>query len=61
MGCSNCRRSSPENRALSEQLFAVHRALGILMAVMVLAHIGGALFHHFIRKDRDLMRMISGG
>ena len=50
-----------ENRALSEQLLAVHRALGILMAAMVLAHIGGALFHHFIKKDRVLMRMVSGG
>ena len=49
-----------ENRALSEQLFAVHRALGILMALMVLAHIGAALFHHFVRKDRVLMRMVSG-
>jgi cytochrome b561 len=31
------------------------------MAAMVLAHIGAALFHHFIRKDRVLMRMIGGG
>jgi cytochrome b561 len=23
-------------------------------------HIGAALFHHFVRKDRVLMRMISG-
>lgn len=49
-----------ENRALSEQLFTVHRVLGILMALMVLAHIGAALFHHFVRKDRVLMRMVSG-
>jgi cytochrome b561 len=24
------------------------------------AHIGAALYHHFVRKDRVLMRMITG-
>jgi cytochrome b561 len=50
-----------QNQALSEQLFAVHRVLGILMAVMVCAHAGAALYHHFIRRDRVLMRMVTGG
>ena len=34
--------------------------LGILMALTICAHIGGALFHHFVRKDRVLMRMVTG-
>ena len=50
----------PVNQPLSERLFAVHRWLGILMALMVLAHIGAALFHHFVSRDRVLMRMVSG-
>jgi cytochrome b561 len=50
----------PENRAFSEQAFAVHRALGILIALLVLVHIAAALYHHFIRKDGILTRMISG-
>jgi len=50
----------PENRALSEQLLFVHRIVGISIAVVAAMHIGAALFHHFVRKDRVLMRMISG-
>jgi cytochrome b561 len=50
----------PEDRAFSERLFVAHRFLGILMALMICAHIAGALYHHFVRKDRVLMRMVSG-
>jgi cytochrome b561 len=50
----------PANRALSEQLFVVHRFLGVTIAVLALMHIGAALYHHFVRRDRVLMRMISG-
>jgi cytochrome b561 len=50
-----------DDRALSEQLFVVHRWLGIGIAIVVSMHIGGALFHHLVRKDRVLMRMITGG
>jgi cytochrome b561 len=49
-----------EDRAFSDQLFAAHAALGIALAVVICAHVGGALFHHLIRKDRVLMRMLSG-
>jgi cytochrome b561 len=48
------------NRALSEQLFVLHRWLGIAIAVVVAMHIGAALYHHFVRRDRVLMRMLSG-
>jgi cytochrome b561 len=50
-----------EDRALSDQLFVVHRFLGIGLAFLLVGHIGAALFHHFVRKDRVLMRMVSGG
>jgi cytochrome b561 len=50
----------PENRALSEQLYGVHKLLGITIAVLASMHIGAALYHHFVRRDRVLMRMITG-
>jgi cytochrome b561 len=50
----------PENRAFSEQLFSVHSLIGIAIACLAAAHIGAALYHHLVRKDRILMRMISG-
>jgi cytochrome b561 len=50
-----------EDRPLSDQLYALHRAIGIALAILLVGHIGAALQHHFIRKDRVLMRMISGG
>jgi cytochrome b561 len=50
-----------ENRALSDQLFKIHRFIGIALVVLIAGHAGAALQHHFIRKDRVLMRMITGG
>jgi cytochrome b561 len=50
-----------EDRALSDQLYTVHRYLGIALVILVAGHIGAALHHHFIRRDRVLMRMITGG
>ena len=50
-----------EDRPLSDQLYVLHRAIGIALAILLVGHIGAALQHHFIRKDRVLMRMISGG
>jgi cytochrome b561 len=50
----------PEDRAFSERAFVLHRFLGIAILFVASGHIAAALFHHFIRKDRVLMRMISG-
>jgi cytochrome b561 len=50
----------PENRTFSGQLFSVHRLIGIAIAGLVAAHIGAALYHHFVRKDRILMRIVTG-
>ena len=44
----------------SEQLFSLHSLIGIAIACLAVAHVGAALYHHFVRKDRILMRMISG-
>ena len=36
-----------------------HGLIGIAIACLVAAHIGAALYHHFVRRDRILMRMIT--
>jgi cytochrome b561 len=48
------------NRALSEQLLSVHRLVAFAIVALAALHIGAALFHHFVRQDRVLQRMISG-
>jgi cytochrome b561 len=50
-----------EDRALSDRLYMVHRFIGVALGFLAVGHIGAALFHHFVRKDRVLMRMITGG
>jgi cytochrome b561 len=50
----------PEDRLFSGQLFSIHCLIGVTIAALVAAHIGGALFHHFVRRDGVLLRMISG-
>ena len=36
----------------------LHAVLALLLALMVLAHFSGAMYHHFIRKDDTLKRML---
>jgi cytochrome b561 len=50
----------PEDRPLSEQLFGIHRWMGIAIGAVAALHIGAALHHHFLRRDRVLMRMVTG-
>jgi len=48
----------PVDQPYSEKMFALHRGLGIALALLICMHIGAALFHHFVRKDDVLMRMV---
>ncbi|MFY9623849.1 MAG: cytochrome b [Rhodoplanes sp.] len=48
----------PVDRAFSERMFLVHRVLGLTIAFLAVMHIAAALYHHFIRKDAVLMRML---
>jgi cytochrome b561 len=47
-----------KNEALSTPLFALHRWVGFLLIILVLTHVGAALYHHFIRGDNVLQRML---
>jgi len=49
-----------EDRVFSEQLFALHGLIGLSIAGLIAAHVGAALYHHVVRRDRVLMRMITG-
>jgi cytochrome b561 len=50
----------PRYEPFSKEMFALHGWIGLAIAALLCAHIGAALFHHFIRKDDVLMRMVSG-
>jgi cytochrome b561 len=50
----------PRDQPLSERLYVVHQLVGLAIACLAAAHIGAALYHHFVRKDGVLMRMIDG-
>ena len=47
-----------KDEALATQLFTIHRWVGYLLIVLVLMHVGAALYHHFIRHDNVLRRML---
>lgn len=44
--------------ALAEAAHEGHEVLGLLMAALVVLHIGAALHHHFVMKDNILRRML---
>jgi cytochrome b561 len=50
----------PEDRAFSDQVLFVHGLVGLAIAGLLTAHIGGALYHQFVRRDAVLARMVSG-
>lgn len=51
--------TAPNEDAAKRMLWG-HGWLAILLALLVCAHIGAALFHYFIRKDGVLRRMLPG-
>jgi cytochrome b561 len=46
------------DRELSELLLGIHWRLGLLLCLIIAGHIGAALYHHVIRKDATLRRML---
>jgi cytochrome b561 len=47
-----------KDKELGDTLKTVHTSLNFLMLGLVIAHIGGALKHHFIERDDVLSRML---
>lgn len=46
------------DQAAASRAFAVHGALAIGLVLLIALHVAAALFHHWIRKDNVLGRMI---
>ncbi len=46
------------NRAASEPVLVAHILAAFALIGLVVAHVGAALFHHFIRRDGTLRRML---
>ena len=57
-GLFNLPALAEKNEEFSKQLFAVHELMGLAIAGLIVMHIGGALFHYFIRRDGVLQRML---
>ena len=47
----------PVNESLATRLFSLHGTFAIILAILLLGHIGAALHHLFIRKDGIFQRM----
>jgi cytochrome b561 len=47
-----------KDQTLSEPLFQVHMLIAFTIIGLLAMHIGAALYHHFIRKDGVLQRML---
>jgi cytochrome b561 len=47
-----------KNDELATQLFAIHRWVGRLVILIVLVHVGAALYHYFVLRDDVLKRML---
>jgi cytochrome b561 len=45
---------------LAERIYAVHDVLAYTLAGIVAVHVAAALYHHFVRRDRTLLRMWPG-
>jgi cytochrome b561 len=51
-------RIAGESKPAAKAAFELHGLGGFLLSVLLLAHIGAALHHHFIRGDDTLRRML---
>jgi cytochrome b561 len=49
-----------EDRPLSDKVLTVHAVVGLAIATLVAMHIAAALYHHFVRRDGVLTRMVTG-
>jgi cytochrome b561 len=58
LGFINLPKFMEENVPLAEQLLAAHAWLGWTIALLLVLHISGAVFHHAIRRDGTLLRML---
>lgn len=49
------------NAGIAKAFHIAHGLNSILLSILVLGHIGAAIYHHFVQKDAVLRRMLPGG
>lgn len=49
-----------KDEGLADVVLSLHATLGLVMAGLVVLHAAAALHHHFVRRDRVLLRMWRG-
>ncbi|WP_324134896.1 cytochrome b [Bosea sp. (in: a-proteobacteria)] len=59
-GLFNLPALAAPNEDLAKVVLEIHGTLAILMGLLACAHVGAALYHHLIRKDGVLRRMLPG-
>jgi len=57
-GLFNLPSIAAQNQETAKLVFLFHKLAAILLILAIVAHIGAAIFHHFIRKDGVLRRML---
>lgn len=50
--------AATKDEALAERLFGIHDLIGLVLAALIIVHIGAALYHYFVRRDGVLQRML---
>jgi cytochrome b561 len=48
----------PKNKALADAAFQIHGNVAIILITLISLHVLAALYHHFIRRDNILVRML---
>ncbi|MGE4218019.1 MAG: cytochrome b [Alphaproteobacteria bacterium] len=59
LGLYDLSRLLPTDKALSDIFLGIHEVGQWVLYVVVAMHVGGALQHHFVRRDHVLRRMLS--
>lgn len=49
-----------KNKALAEASMATHNFVAIVLIILISLHVCGALYHHYIKQDNILRRMLPG-
>lgn len=57
-GLFNLPSIAAQNQETAKFVFLLHKLAAILLVLAIAAHVGAAVFHHFIRKDGVLRRML---
>jgi cytochrome b561 len=46
------------DQAAAKSVFEIHRLLALALVALIAMHVAAALFHHLVRKDNVLARML---